>query len=175
MDTEGIPTQELAALLINRMTHTIEDVFHAYAYTEEDDYFSRKHIHGLNKDFLKAKGFPNEDSLLSTFKTWLHEKDNPRIYANGGQKESKALDMEVNDFCLLPWAERRHAASHKVALRFKELAIPILNRHCHSYAHNQYACAPSSPNPLSFIAKARHGYHCALYDVLELYYECIML
>ena len=70
---EGSPAQEVAALEINRWTNEIVDVFHAFAFTEEDDSFARKHIHGLNKSYLKAKGFPNEASLLAILKIWLEQ------------------------------------------------------------------------------------------------------
>ena len=45
---EGSPIQELAALEIDRNTNEIVDVFHAYAYTEDEDKLTRKYIHGLD-------------------------------------------------------------------------------------------------------------------------------
>ena len=172
---EGTPIQEVAALEVNRSTNAIMDVFLAYAHTEEPDKFARDHIHGLNKDYLKAHGFPSEKSLLMTLEMWLMQKPYVGIFANDTQKESKALNVTISDFKLAPWADRRKCASHQIALRYKELSIPVLNRFCSSSAHSSFKCAPDSPNAFSSIAKARHGHHCALYDCMELYFESLML
>ena len=172
---EGSPIQELAALEVNRNTNAIMDVFLGHAYTDEPDNFSRMHIHGLNKDYLKEFGFPSENSLLAVFKIWLSRKFYVAIFANDSRKESQVLGLKVNDFNLAPWADRRHHASHQLALRYKELSIPILNRFCPPIAHSSFVSAPSSPNAFSSIAKARHGYHCALYDCKELYFESLLL
>lgn len=172
---EGTPTQELAAIEVNRSTNEIVDVFHGLAFTEVDDSFAQKHIHGLNKAYLKKHGFPSESSLVAVFKIWMHYKPNAPIYCNGPEKERQTLGLPIGDFKLLPWAERRHCASHQIAIRYKELSIPVLGRNCSSAAHSDFQNAPSSPNAFSSIAKARHGHHCALYDVVELYFESIML
>ena len=175
LDMEGTPIQEVAALEVNRRTNGIVDVFLAYAHTDEPDTFACKHIHGLNKAYLKEVGFPSEDSLLTIFKLWLSRKPYVALFANDSRKESISLGLVVKNFNLPPWADRRHSVSHKFALRHKELSIPILNRYCPPIAHNSFVNAPSSPNAFSSIAKARHGYHCALYDCQELYFESIML
>ena len=172
---EGSPIQELAAIEINRKTFEIEDVFHAFAFTKEDDSFARKHVHGLSKNYLKQEGFCSETSLLAKFRKWLVHKPNVRIFCNDAQKESKILGIKLNEFKLLPWVERRNAVSHKVANRFKKLSIPILGRKCTPSAHACFVSAPFCANPLNFLAKTEHHYHCALYDVLELFYESIML
>ena len=175
LDIEGTPAQELAAIEINRWTHEIVDVFHAFAFTEEEDEFARRHIHGLNKIYLKSKGFPDEATLLAAFKKWMERKSHENVFSNGAYKESKVLGIEVKEFKLLPWADRRHTASHKIAISFKEHCIPILGRKCIPTAHASFVTASASNNLFTNIAKARHGHHCALYDVIELYYECISL
>lgn len=178
LDTEGTPIQELAALEVDT-NYVIRDVFHAFANTDEDDSFARDHIHGLNKTMLEEKGYPNEALLIEAFNSWLHRKGIPEvnIFANNCNKERKVLKLKnVYNFELLPWAERRYVCSHEIALRFKELCIPVNGHKCGASAHNSFRSArSSSPNPLSTIAKARHGHHCALYDALELYYESIRL
>ena len=172
---EGTPVQEVAAIEVNRITNAIVDVFLGYAYTDEDDKFARSHIHGLNKAYLKNYGFPSVESLLTMFKTWLSRKHYFALFANDSRKESQALGLKFNDFKLVPWAERSHRASHQLALRYKELSIPILHTFCPPFAHSSFASAPSSPNAFSSIAKHRHGHHCALYDCLELYYESLLM
>ena len=176
MDAEGTPLQELAAIEVNRKTNAIIDVFHAFAETDSDDSFARRHIHGLNKRYLKKSGFPSEACLISVFKLWLAQKGDLQIFCNDAQKEQKSLGLKIGELKLLPWAERRHCASHVMALRYKELSIPILKESCTPAAHSDFVSAiTSSSNHDTNIAKARHGYHCALYDVLELYFESLML
>lgn len=176
---EGEPVQELAAIEVDIKTHAIKDCFHWFAFTDENDCFSRRHIHGLNKQFLKEFGFPSENVLLKSFHKWLDSKPNFFIFCNNSSKEKQLLDKKyaskVRDLHLLPWAQRKDCASHQIALRFKELSIPIDGYCCYDFVHSCFQCAPLSSNPDTAIAKARHGYHCALYDVVELYYESLML
>ena len=108
------------------------------------------------------------------FKIWIATKPNAIIFCNGAEKERQALNLAIKEFKLLPWAERRYCASHQIAIRYKELTIPVCGQRCVKSAHSSFQTALSSPNASSSIAKARHGYHCALYDVMELYFECIM-
>jgi hypothetical protein len=175
LDAEGTPLQELAAIEVNRKTNTIIDVFHAFAETDSDDSFARRHIHGINKSYLKKSGFPSEGCLISVFKLWRYQKGNPPIFCNDAQKEKKLLAIEIGELKLLPWAERQHCASHVMALRYKELSIPILKESCTPAVHSDFVSATISSNHETNIAKARHGYHCALYDVMELYFESLML
>lgn len=171
--------QELAAIEIDKKTNDIVDVFHAYAYTEEDDKFSRNHIHGLDKNFLRQEGFASSSILLSGFELWLDAKSHKTyILCNDASKEKQQLSAcysaVTTDFNLMPWALRKDCASHQVAIRFKELSIPILGTRCHSLAHASFICAPATSNSDAALAKTKHGYHCALYDAYELYLECLM-
>ena len=175
MDCEGVPVQEIAAIEVNRSTNAIVDVFLRHAHTEVPDTFSREHIHGLNTKFLKRYGLSSEKELIETFKKWLYSKPYVGIFANDSRKESELLGISVSNFQLVPWAERRNRASHELAVSYKELSIPILNRRCSNEVHSAFIEAPSSPNFSSAMAKARHGYHCALYDCLELYFESLLL
>ena len=150
---EGTPIQEVAALEVNRSSNAIMDVFLAYAHTEMPDTFARNHIHGLSKNYLQQFGFPSEDALLSVLKMWLQNKPYVAVFANDSRKESQALGIKISDFKLAPWAERSSCASHKIALRYKQLSIPVLNRFCSSSVHASFVNAPSSPNAFSTIAK----------------------
>ena len=174
MDCEGSPVQEIAAIEVNRTTNAIVDVFLRHAYTERPDTFARNHIHGLNITFLKRYGLSSEDELIETFKMWLYSKPYVGVFANDSRKESELLDMKVSNYQLAPWAERKDRASHQMALSFKEHSIPIINRRCSHEAHSSFIEAPSSPNYSSAMAKARHGYHCALYDCVELYFDSLL-
>ena len=180
MDGEGTPIQELAAIEVNCKTDSILDVFHAFAYTESDDSFARKHIHGLNLDYLKEKGFPSETELLAEFHKWLANKPDVKILANGAHKEKEALGLPVQEFSLLPWAQRVKCSSHKYALELKDNNRSILCKHrpeikCCDLAHSSFVSAAYSKNALTMLAKVNHGYHCALYDVIELYFMYALL
>ena len=167
--------QEIAALEVNRHSHAIVDAFHGFAQTEKCDKFARKHVHGLSRNYISIHGRSSEADLIKTFKSWLSFKFCVAIYANNACKERELLKIEINDLTLAPWAERKDRASHKIANRFKKLAIPIVGYRCPPVAHSYFVSPPISSNPTTNIAKSEHGYHCALYDCLELYYEFILL
>lgn len=169
MDTEGAPIQELAALAVNTETREIVDAFLGYAMTEESDLYSRNHIHGLDLTFLKREGFHSEDDLIMAFKDWLAPKLYIKIISNGSHKESKALNLAVENFPLLPWNERGKEISHQLALRFKKLSMSIMGRKCSPAAHSSYVCTLHCKNPTAFETKSEHKYHCAFYDSYELY------
>jgi hypothetical protein len=179
LDAEGTPLQELAAIEVDRKSNAIIDVFHDFADTasddDDDDNYARRHVHGLNREHLKKAGFPSEGCLISEFKLWLAPKGNIQIFANGVDRERKLLGLKILELKLSPWSERRHDTSHIMARRYKELSIPILKESCSQHAHSSFVSAIISSNYETNIAKARHGYHCALYDVLELYFESLML
>ena len=77
VDCEGEPLQEFTALYVNVEKQLIVDVFHrhvCYPFTYDKDSFSRRHIHGLNRDFLSKNGLSNESVLLLHFRKWLSER-----------------------------------------------------------------------------------------------------
>ena len=135
------------------------------------DKLARSFVHGLNEKGFGHNCFPSEDSLLTTLKIWATCKTNKQFYANGASKESKALGLDINEFKLLPWVERKERLSHKSAINCKNFATPILGRSCFPIAHSSFIRALTSKNKLTTAAKIAHGHHCALYDVVELYLE----
>ena len=171
---EGSPVQELAAIEVKEDTLEIVDVFHGYAYTQEHDDFARQHIHGLNTDFLRVFGYSSESILLNVFRLWLASKPNRILYCNDASKERNLLQLPIFNFNLLPWAERMYSPSHKIANCYKKYMIPVLSKYCSQTAHSSFVCAPYCPNPLARMAKCEHGFHCALYDVMELYFERLL-
>lgn len=174
IDGEGTPVQEFAAIEVNRKTHVIMDVFHNYARTEEQDTYARHRVHGLNKDYLNTYGYASEADLVEAFKSWLSSKPYITLFANGANREAKMLGLPVCEFNLAPWAERDSFASHKIAKYYKDQSLPICGRSCTQQAHSSFLSAIQSPNVLTSLAKARHGFHCALYDCVELYFQSIM-
>lgn len=169
MDTEGTPIQELAALEVNTQTQEIVNVFLGYAMTDKNDDFSRNHVHGLDLSFLEREGFHSEDDLINAYKDWLAPKLYSKIISNGPDKESKALKVPIVNYPLLPWKDRGNEMSHQLALRFKKLGVSIIGRQCLPSTHASFICAPYCKNEKSFETKAKHEYHCALYDTYELY------
>ena len=160
---------------MNRHSHAIVDAFHGFAQTEASDSFARKHIHGLSRGYIEIYGRASEDDLIKVFKSWLSFKYCVEIYANNAAKERELLKYKIKDLNLAPWAERKDRASHLIANRYKKLAIPIVGYRCPPCAHSHFVSPPISSNPATNIAKIEHGYHCALYDCLELYYEFLLL
>ena len=169
IDTEGSPTQELSALEMDYETREIVDVFHGYAFTTEDDYFARKHIHGLSPDFLKKAGYESPSQLIETFHSWLRGKRFIFLFGNNPGKEVKDLQLFISDIGLDQWKTRAYKAYHEVAYSFKKQNIPICSKRCCVEAHSMYHSAIVRPFNLGDAAKERHGHHCSLYDCFEMY------
>lgn len=175
IDCEGEPIQEFSALYVDSDTDEIRDVFHAhvaYPFPDYDyDNWSRRHVHGLNLDFLSKHGFENQDDLLSAFRDWLSTHSYKNIYANAPQKEKQFLSLHIDDVKLPPWKQRGSCLSHRLTLVLKRKSVPICNVSCN--AHSSYvkwkAKRPFSLTP-SDVAKQDFGFHCSLYDCLEIYF-----
>lgn len=166
MDCEGEPVQELSAIAMNNWTYEIVSVYHQHANCNpQEDEWSRKHVHGLNQQYLQDFGFCDENSLLSDFKKWLATFNVACIFCNNPGKERKLFpNLIINDILLPPWINRVNQHYHEVTKRFKELSIPILNVRCSKYIHNQCKFPPFLDTP-----KVAFGHHCSLYDCYELY------
>ena len=169
VDMEGESIQELSAIEMNALTRQIVNVYHAYANTEDPDFYSRRHIHGLSSQFLNIHGFPNESALIDDFKKWLRGKDVLAMYANAPSKEQTALNLPIIDMDLPIWKERISMFVHQTAIAFKKNSVPILNKYCPKHAHDSYVGYPVFRNSPTDLAKRSHGYHCSLYDSYELY------
>lgn len=169
IDSEGSPTQELSALEMDHKTREIVDVFHGHAFTVEPDFFARRHIHGLNPEFLREEGYKSPTELIEAFHSWIRGKRYIFLYGNNPSKEVMELQLFVSDLSLDPWKMRSHKAYHEVAYSFKRHNIPICSKSCSKEAHSEYRSAYVRPFNLSDAAKERHGHHCSLYDCFELY------
>ena len=69
IDCEGTPVQEFSAIYVNKATSEIVDVFHRlvkYPFPYDYDYFARKHVHGLDINFLSRYGMDSEEALVSS-------------------------------------------------------------------------------------------------------------
>ena len=159
---------------MNTNTKAIVDVFHGFAKTDKSDLFARLHVHGLNVCYLNTHGYDDEATVLNALLLWIYSKPYTKIIANGAHREAQALNLNIEEAHLLPWDERQHTISHRVALRFKDLMIPVHNTRCSHEAHSYYRFASLSKNLETNRAKTEHSFHCALYDCYELYLHCIM-
>ena len=159
---------------MNIMTRQIVDVYHAHAHLQGRDEWSKLHIHGLNENFLKANGFPNESVLINDFKKWLRGKDILAMYANNPHKEKTVLQLPVLDINLPGWAERSSLISHKTALAFKRNSIPIVDRVCPAEAHSAFKFYPVFRHSPTELAKKDFGHHCSLYDTYALYLHYVL-
>ena len=169
IDTEGTPIQELSALEMDYDTRELVDAFHGYAHTTVSDTFARKHIHGLNTDFLLQRGYENTNKLIIAFKEWLTEKKYIMFYGNGPAKEIRDLKFYVADIGLDQWIHRVDKPYHCVAFYFKKHNIPILSKRCCAEAHSSYEKAYTRPFNKTDAAKERWGHHCSFYDCYTMY------
>ena len=150
-------------------TREIVDVFHGHAYTTAKDIFARKHVHGLNYDFLFREGFQNANCLIAAFKVWLREKNHFMFYGNDPGKEMRDLKIHVVDIGLDCWVNRIQKAYHQVAFYFKKHNIPIHSKRCYTEAHSSFEKVFVRPFNKSDAAREQSGYHCSLYDCYEMY------
>ena len=169
VDIEGDPAQELSAIAMNADTREITDVYHANAYTDQPDDWSRSHVHGLDKTFLKENGFPDQVTLVSDFKRWLRNKDILVTYANNPGKEIQTLNLLVKDIGMPQWAERVYLTSYRTALAFKRKSVPVRNTICKSGAHGKFRYYPNYRYTFAEHIKRDFGHHCSLYDAFSLY------
>ena len=84
------------------------------------------------------------------------------------------LNLSVTEFQLAPLVDRKDHISHQVAIRYKELSIPVCGKDCIPVTHSSVVYPPASSNTEIVVAKTLHGFHCALYDCVELYFESII-
>ena len=172
IDCEGEPVQELTAIEVRRSDFAIVDVFHAHANVPNrtDDLWSRKHVHGLDLDFLNDHGFPSENELCAAFHVWFSKRNSDTNFANNPGKEIKFLNIPIANVELPPWVERANCPAHRTALTFKKLQTPIGNAACFSNIHARYNLPRKYDNDdARWLAKKEWGYHCSLYDAYEAY------
>ena len=170
VDCEGEPIQEWSALLIND-EGKICNTFHQYVRfpsSYDSDFYARKHVHGLNLDFLEQHGAANLNELKCNFLKWLSPYMLYDIYANAPAKESQFLSLPMKDAKLLQWSQRISTTSHQTALNMKHCKVPVYDIIC--LAHNPVTYKPSRVilNETDK-AKLTFGHHCSLYDCVEVY------
>ena len=165
--------QELSALEMDGYSLEVIDVFHEHAFCEEirQDWYARKHIHGLSPAYLKANGHASPSKLIQSFQNWLAKKNYKKtLYANNPTSECAMLELEINDIDLERWAVRADKLYHKKAHDFKVNFSPIYAKRCSREAHSSFqSVIVKRPNNPSDLARHAHGFHCSLYDVYELY------
>lgn len=174
VDSEGDPLQEFSALYVNECTFEIVDVFHHYVkypFIEDYDAWSRRHVHGLDINFLEQYGYDCEHDLLSAFNDWLKHHPHDSMFANAPKREEELLGFPVSDVSLPPWKDRVSCLSHRLALSLKQNAISICDVTCD--AHGSFlkwrSNHPFQMTPTDF-AKQEFGFHCSLYDCVEIYF-----
>ena len=173
MDTEGTPTQELAALLVDDQWRIV-DTYHAFAACKTtDDTFSRRHLHGLEIHILYSIGFPNEEALLFDFLRWAASKKVDTFFVNDPTKERKLFpQLHVEDVRLPMWVARVGLPSYLFALEAKRNQLPIKGAVCGAMIHGAFETFvypnPHAPSDAD-ILKSIHGFHCALYDSFMIY------
>ena len=173
IDSEGSPIQELSAIAMNVVTRRIVDVYHNYAYCpNEQDWWARRHIHGLNPIYLMYIGFESEPALVEDFRCWLRRFNILKLIGNDAHIEAEKLNLTIFSIGLPEWSIHVKYNYHKIPNVFKNHNISFDSKaRCHSEYHSHYLQQTInfkwSPNQL---ARVEHGYHCSLDDVYELYY-----
>lgn len=135
-DSEGDPIPEWSDILIDENKDSICNVFHAhgkYFYAADRGRSVRKHMHGLNSNYLSRHSVTDVDPLLCRFLSQLHPYAAFDMYANAPSKEETFLGRPVNDVRLLGWADRMRTKAHVIAktLKFQDSA-------------NAWLCVPRS-------------------------------
>ena len=172
VDSEGSPIQELSALCVHEKTGEVVDIFHKhirYPFATDHDIWARCHVHGLNVNYLSAYGLCEEKTVLSMFYTWLNSLSVSCIFGHAPCKEAEFLDISITDVNLPPWAKRCILPSHETAVFMKNNNVPVCGVSCN--AHSSFVGWKSKRRILNNtdIAKESHGFHCSLYDCLEIY------
>ena len=170
MDTEGIPTQELCAIVVDIENFTIADTYHKFAFARGDNW-SRRNIHGLNSNFLYHFGFPNATALQKDFDKWKSNYNIVKVFENCPNSMSNHFFDNVTDLRLPLWVDRINERSHIMANRLKESNLPICDVNCSTEIHSSYKpyLTFNRCRNLAQRCKLQHGFHCALYDTFELY------
>ena len=154
-------------------TYEIVDVFHKYVIypysVYDDDKWARKHVHGLDLDFLAAHGLRDEEELKTTFLTWLSDHPYDAMYGDHPTRESELLSLTIKDVGLVPWSMRDSDRSHQIALSLKRKCVKICNVCC-AAAHRSFRhWRPVRVYDMSYRDKAlmKFRYHCSFYIALE--------
>ena len=175
IDCEIEPIQEFSALYVNPVSEEIVSVFHEYVQYDVNiydmDFWARKHIHGLNRDFLTKNGLQNQETLYLAFQGWLNSHPYEQIFANAPSKEQSFLSIKIEDVNLPQWKDRASLMSHKLALSLKKNIVPICDVIC--CAHSSFVSwLPKHPHRLTptDIVKKNFSYHCSLYDCVEIFF-----
>ena len=85
-------------------------------YGYDSDRWARRHVHGLNREYLALHGVKDDHVLLREFKDWLQSHPYEQIVANAPRKESMFLNLPIQDVCLPPWKDRAVLLSHRLAV-----------------------------------------------------------
>lgn len=170
LDSEGEETQELAAICVDLSHLRIKDVYLKWAQPPslpddcDTDWWARKHVHGLNRNFLKANGFANEKALVDDFQSWLQQYEILEFLGHAPAKEEILLNRGITDVRLPNWSQRPASTWFSLSRAMKTLEIgPKSNIYCSRFHHSEYRgwCKDKTDGDR---ARNRFGYHCALYD-----------
>ena len=174
-DSEGSPTQELAAICVDLVSLSIKDVYLQWAKppvhpsASDVDWFARRHLHGLSRTYLQQHAFENEEALVADFNKWRGKYTINEIFGHAPAKEEILLNAPITDVKLSPWAERYEKLHHRAALCMKTLDMHVKNTACSRLdVHNEYmGWKEPGTRSRGDLARAEYGAHCALYDCIS--------
>ena len=174
LDSEGEWTCELAAICVDLKNHNIKDVYLQWAKppaessSSDMDWFARKYVHGLNRNFLQRYGFDSEEALVNDFNTWRSKYKISKLYGHAPAKEEILLRTPITDIQLPTWAQRHTSLHHRVALCMKTLDLPVKDIACSRFTvHNEYRGWHKNSTE-GDLARQEFGAHCSLYDCISM-------
>lgn len=174
LDSEGEESQEMAAICFDTISLRIKDVYLNWANLPskegvcDKDWFSRKHVHGLNREFLANNGLTNEDELIADFQTWLKQYHVHQFYGNAPAKEECMLNISIVDVHMPDWTDRSQLECFRMAHLMKALDIGVKGKSCsRETVHCEYS-GWSRHKTSGDRVRQLFGHHCALYD-------CVMI
>ena len=169
IDSLGEETQELAAICFDVYNLSIKGVYLNWANNPSKrgicdvDWFSRKHVHGINRTFLMQNGLKNENELVGDFQSWLRQYNVIKFYGNASCKEECLLNTTINDVNLPQWSDRPQLECFRIAKLMKNMELSVKGKSCSPAVHCEYGGWAGHKSVADF-ARKTFGHECALYN-----------
>ena len=145
-------------------------MFHDYACydSQRDDSWARKHIHGLDAEYLDFYGFRNSQELTSKLNDWLTAFPEAVIYDMYPHRLQESVNRPISNVNYKSWEERRFLACHKEALRMKLNGESVNGTVCLHDAHCRFESWPYN-RYIRDLYINDFKWRCALYNCVELF------
>ena len=150
-------------------------VFHQFSYQTDPQFRQASvHCHGLLRSELWRDGTTRRN-LFHQFREWIMEWSDAMIWGNGVLDLNKFLALsrisaQAQDVGLPDWEHRAQLPCHITTLEAKRNGSKIGDKTCGpQHGRHSQELRPKKTNTPGQRAKADWGFHCALFDVLEIF------